>query len=81
MQKSFIKELEANVLTEDGNSKTFLVPSKRERLAVKIDKDVLKRLSDKRKLEHMLKNLIKMNSKSTTEETININKRNFRIFI
>lgn len=81
MQKSFIKELEANVLAEDGNSKTYLVPSKKERLAVKVDKDVLKRLTDKRKLERMLKNLLKMNSRNTTEEIININKRNYRIFI
>jgi hypothetical protein len=81
MQKSFIKELEANVLAEDGNSKTYLVPSKKERLAVRVDKDVLKRLTDKRKLERMLKNLLKMNSKNTTEEVININKRNYRIFI
>ncbi|KRM04396.1 MAG: hypothetical protein ABF804_10560 [Liquorilactobacillus ghanensis] len=80
MQKSFIQELETNVLAEDETSKTYLVPSKKERLAVKIDKEVLKRLTDNQKLERMLKNLLKMNSKSTTQEVININKRNYRIF-
>ncbi|GAJ25158.1 hypothetical protein JCM15457_9 [Liquorilactobacillus sucicola DSM 21376 = JCM 15457] len=81
MQKGFMHELEANVLSDNDDSKVFLVPSKKEHLAVKIDKNVLDRLKDDEKLERMLKNLLKMNSKRTTKETVNINKRNYRIFL
>ncbi|KRL36762.1 hypothetical protein [Liquorilactobacillus uvarum] len=81
MQKGFMHELEANILSDNEDSKVFLVPSKKEHLAVKIDKNVLDHLKDDGKLERMLKNLLKMNSKKTTKETININKRNYRIFL
>ncbi|KRM95251.1 hypothetical protein FC19_GL002103 [Liquorilactobacillus aquaticus DSM 21051] len=81
MQKGFMHELEENVLSDSDDAKVFLVPSKKEHLAVKIDKNILGRLKDDEKLEQMLKNLLKMNSKSTTKEVININKRNYRIFL
>ncbi|KRL04942.1 hypothetical protein [Liquorilactobacillus oeni] len=81
MQKNFMHEMEGNILDEDEKTKTFLVPSKREKLAIRVDKDVLAGLLDDQKLEHMLKNLLKMNSKKTTKEVINITKRNYRIFI
>lgn len=81
VQKNFMHEVEENVLAEDEQTKTFLVPSKKEKLAIKVDKDVLTRLLDDQKLEHMLRNLLKLNSKRTTRETINITKRNYRIFI
>ncbi|KRL03141.1 hypothetical protein [Liquorilactobacillus capillatus] len=81
MQKGFMHELEANILSEDDKATVFLVPSKKEHLAVKIDKDILGHLKDNEKLERMLKNLLKMNSKRTTKETVNINKRNYRIFL
>lgn len=74
-------EIEANVLDEDNTTKTFSVPSKRENLVIRVDKEVISKLENDSKFERMLKNLLKMSSKNTKKEIINITKRNYRIFL
>ena len=81
MQKEFMHEIESNILDEDDTTKTFSVPSKRENLVIKVDKEVLSKLENDLKFERMLKNLLKMSSKNTKNEVINITKRNYRIFL
>ncbi|EJE98243.1 hypothetical protein [Liquorilactobacillus mali] len=81
MQKEFMHEIEANILDEDDTTKTFSVPSKRENLLIRVDKEVISKLENDSKFERMLKNLLKMSSKNTKKEVININKRNYRIFL
>ncbi|MDN2452657.1 hypothetical protein [Lactobacillus sp. UCMA15818] len=81
MQKEFMHEIEANVLDEDNTTKTFSVPSKRENLVIRVDKEVISKLENDSKFERMLKNLLKMSSKNTKKEIINITKRNYRIFL
>lgn len=81
MQKEFMHEIEANILDEDDTTKTFSVPSKRENLLIRVDKEVISKLENDSKFERMLKTLLKMSSKNTKKEVININKRNYRIFL
>ncbi|AUJ30160.1 MAG: hypothetical protein ABF991_06605 [Liquorilactobacillus hordei] len=81
MQKEFMHEIESNILDEDDTTKTFSVPSKRENLVIKVDKEVLSKLENDLKFERMLKNLLKMSSKNTKKEVVNITKRNYRIFL
>ncbi|KRM90593.1 hypothetical protein [Liquorilactobacillus cacaonum] len=81
MQKEFMHEIESNVLDEDDTTKTFFIPSKKEQLIIRVDKDVLSKLENDLKFERMLKNLLKMSSRNTKKEVVNITKRNYRIFL
>lgn len=81
MQKEFMHEIESNVLDEDDTTKTFFIPSKKEQLIIRVDKDVLSKLENDLKFERMLKNLLKMSSRNTKREVVNITKRNYRIFL
>ncbi|KRK40485.1 hypothetical protein [Loigolactobacillus bifermentans] len=66
----------------EGNGVTIEVPNTKEKLTLKIDADVVEKLAnDNTKLELLIKRLLSRHQKTTTRETIVINKRNLRIFI
>lgn len=81
MKKGFINELEKNVVDSDKKSKTYLVPSKREHIELKIDNNIFEKLKQDDKLEVMCRTLLRTKSKRNVRERININRRNYRIFI
>ena len=81
MKKGFINELEKNVVDSDKKSNTYLVPSKREHIELKIDNNIFEKLKQDDKLEVMCRTLLRTKSKRNVRERININRRNYRIFI
>lgn len=82
MAKGFVEELVDNVIEKDDEQTTFRVPSKRENLVLRVDNDFLSRFSNgNAKLEKMLRNLLRNRSAKNSREVININKRNYKIFL
>lgn len=82
MAKGFVEELVDNVIEKDDEQTTFRVPSKRENLVLRVDNDLLSRFSNgNAKLEKMLRNLLRNRSDKNRREVININKRNYKIFL
>ena len=82
MAKGFVEELVDNVIEKDDEQTTFRVPSKRENLILRVDNDLLSKFSNGNvKLEKMLRNLLRNRSAKNKREVININKRNYRIFL
>ena len=82
MAKGFVEELVDNVIEKDDEQTTFRVPSKRENLVLRVDNDLLSKFSNGNdKLEKMLRNLLRNRSEKNKREVININKRNYRIFL
>ncbi|KRN29679.1 hypothetical protein IV38_GL000566 [Lactobacillus selangorensis] len=81
-KQDFLGLAHATVLDESDDKITVKVPNRKEDLTVVIGKDVLDKLSqDDSVLQRMVKNLVSRNSKKITKETLNINKRNYRIFL
>ena len=82
MAKGFVEELVDNVIEKDDEQTTFRVPSKRETLVLRVDNDLLSKFSNGNdKIEKMLRNLLRNRSEKNKREVININKRNYRIFL
>ena len=71
MAKGFVEELVDNVIEKDDEQTTFRVPSKRENLVLRVDNDLLSRF----------RNLLRNRSAKNKREVININKRNYKIFL
>ena len=72
----------AELLAEDEQSVTIRVPNRKEELTVVVTRDVLTLLEKQEGLlQRMVKTLVSRNQKSIKKETININRRNYRIFI
>lgn len=80
-QSTFVKKLLNNVIASDELTKTYAVPSKRERLALRIDNRVTDKLLATNHLEKMVRNLVRSHSKSTQKEIVNISMKNYRIFM
>ena len=82
MAKGFVEELVDNVIEKDDEQTTLRVPSKRENLVLRVDNDLLSKFSNgNSKLEKMLRNLLRNRSAKNKREVININKRNYKIFL
>lgn len=78
MKKDFLQK---DLAKSDDKTTLFKVLSRRENLFLRVDNSLLPKLNDDQKLQKMLKTLLRKHSKVTQQEVINIDQRNYRIFL
>lgn len=80
-ESRFIRDLFANVVKQEADFTIFKVPTKREKMYLRVKTDLIEQIRESQHLEKMLKTLLSKHRVASQSEEITISQGNYRLFM